>query len=385
VRKSGWQYDVEGRERFCRAVSKRSNWLVRNYAPGDEAKILPLCERVFGSTLELGDWRWRTFENPAGKALILIAQEKIGEQIVGHIAGIATDLKVGNFFRKAFFLTDSVVDPSYRGRGINALLTLTLSFKCCECDGGFGFGLPNKQAYLPTLKVAATHILTLQFFFKVLDWRRILQSRLRPAFFAKAAANPVQPFQKNRQSALANGFRVEEIGRFGEEANHLWQTIAPQFTIAAVRDADHLNWRYLERPNSPYRVFSVSQADGWKGYIVIRMIEKWGLRLGTIVDLFFDTDCALAGELLLRRAGQELREQGASALWGLFAVPKSYQGLLKSVGFFKSSLKWTERPFHLVADFVTIEQLRPELAARDVTLLRQADQWFLSLGDTDLA
>jgi GNAT superfamily N-acetyltransferase len=384
-RKSGWQYNVEGRQRFCQTVSKRSNWLVRDYAPGDENDILALCRRVFGPTWDLEDWRWRTFENPAGKALIVIAQEKIGEQIVGHVAGIATDLKVGDFFRKGFFLVDSVVDPSHRGRGINAGLTLTLSFKCCERDGGFGFGLPNKQAYLPTLKVAATHILTLPCFFKPLDWLQILQSWLRPGFRAKPIPSPVRSFEKDRQPTFVNGFRVEEICQFGDKANDLWQTISPQFAIAAVRDADHLNWRYFEHPNSPYRVFSVSRTGEWKGYIVTRMLEKWGLRLGTIVDLFFDTDCPLAGKLLLRQAALELRQQGADALWGLFAAPRIYQRLLRKAGFFKSSLKWTERPFHLVADFVTFEQLRPDLAVRDLTLLRQADQWFLSLADTDLA
>ena len=142
---------------------------------------------------------------------------------------------------------------------------------------------------------------------------------------------------------------------------------------------------YFLRPNSPYRVFAVAHNGEWYGYIVIRMLERWGLQVGTLVDLFFDPNFTEAGKVLIAWAEEELRGEGANALWGLLALPKGYQRLFTRAGFFKTLRKRTERPFHLLADFISIKHFRPDLAARDGALLRQEDQWFLSLGDADLA
>jgi hypothetical protein len=385
MKKSGRQYDMEGRQRFCQAVSKRAKLQFRTYAPGDEAQILALCESVFGSTLNLEEWRWRNFGNPAGQGLMVVAQEKQSGRIIGHLAGVSTDLKVGHSSRKAFLLVDSVVEPSRRGRGAHAALTFEISRRCCDREGGFGFGLPNKQAYLPTLKLGATRVLTVPVFFKVLDWRKVIQARLHSDFLAKSLAGLIQPFQRRRRAPSHNGLSLREVDRFGQEADRLWHRIAPRFTISAIRNAAPLNWRYFERPNSPYRVFSASRDGEWKGYVIVRILEKWGLRLGTLVDLFFDPDCVEAGALLIGQAETELREQGADLLWGLFSAPESYQKLLNQAGFFSTLLRRTARPFYFLADFVSIEHLRPDLAERDGSLLKQGDQWFLSLGDTDLA
>jgi len=117
---------------------------------------------------------------------------------------------------------------------------------------------------------------------------------------------------------------------------------------------------------------------------VIRRLQKWGLKLGTVVDLFVNPDCAQAGELLLRHAEVKFRAEGVEALWGLFAAPERYRKLLRDAGFFNVPKLKGVRRFHFVAEFVTVDRLRPDLAARDGALLRQGDQWFLSLGDTDL-
>ena len=385
MRSSGWEHTADGRERFCKIAARRGHWRVRPYARGDEVEILALCEKIFGSTSTLEKWRWRNFENPAGDALVFVAEDKEAKKLIGHVAALPTDLNVGDFSRKGFFLVDSAVDPSHRGKGIHAALTFAVSKESCQKDGGFGFGLPNNQAYLPTLKSGAIELFTLSLFLKVLDWRKVFRARLRPVFLANAVGGLIQLFQRERQPRNRDGFRIEEVTRFGPEVDELWQCIARRFAISAIRKATALNWRYFQQPNSPYRVFSISRNSQWQGYVVIRVLEKWGLRLGTLVDLFFNPDCAPAGELLLCCAERELRAKGAEALWGLFASPETYPKLFRKAGFFKAPQLKGLRRFHFVADFVTIECLRPDLDARDGALLRQGDQWFLSLGDTDLA
>ena len=384
MRKSGWHY-IEGRRRVCNIITRRANWAIRDYVSGDEGEILALCQNVFGSSLTLQEWKWRTFENPAGKTLVVVAREKESGRLIGHVAGIPTDLKVGEFSRKVFFIVDSVVEPSYQGRGIHAVLSNEMSKRCNEEEGGFAIGLPNPRAYLPTRKLGTTHILTMPLFLKVLDWRRLVHARLRSDFLARVAGALIQPFQKSRGASNSDGSTLQEVHRFGKSVDDLWDRVSPRFAVCATRKSSLLNWRYFERPGSPYRVFSVSYGAEWKGYVVIRLLEKWGLRLGTLIDLFCDPHCVELARLLIDRAEAELRAQGADLLWALFSSPTSYQKLLRRAGFFRVLQKRIGRPFHLVADFVLTEQMRPELAQRDGALLHHGEQWFLSLGDTDLA
>jgi GNAT superfamily N-acetyltransferase len=364
-------------------VARRATWRVRPYAPGDETGILALCAKIFDSTSTLEEWRWRNLENPAGKAIVLVAEQKDSGKIIGHAAAFPIDFKVGDFGKKGFFVVDSAVDQTHRGKGMTTLLTLEISKEACKEDGGFGCGLPNEQAYLPTLKTGAIKLFTMSLFLKVLDWRGVLR-RLRPAFLASAVGGLAQLLQRQRQNTNANGFRIEQVSWFGDEANDLWRRIASRFAIVAVRNATVLNWRYLQRPDSRHRVFSISNNGQWQGYVVIRTLEKWGLRLGTLIDLVFDPDCPQGAQLLLCQAEAQLLAEGAEVLWGLFSSPKSYRKFLRKAGFFSIPQWIGVRQFHFVADFVTIKHFRPDLAARDDALLRQADQWFLALGDTDL-
>jgi hypothetical protein len=382
---AGWQHRFEERERFRRALDRRAKWCVRPYAPGDETNILALCQKNFGDAANLQEWRWRTFENPAGPALIFVAEEKESGRIVGHVAAIPTNLKTGNFIRQGFFLIDSVVDVSHRGRGIHAVLMFAISKASCQKDGGFGFGLPNEQAYLPTIKVGAIDLFTMSQFVKVLDWRKLLRARVRPAFLADGIGGLIQLFRRRRKSSDSAGLLIEEVTRFGVQADDLWRRIAPRFPILASRAALTLNWRYFEHPNSPYRVFSISRTDQWQGYIVIRIVEKWGFRVGALVDLFFDPECILAGELLLDHAERHLRSNGAVVLWGLFAMPEIYRKVFREAGFLTAPRLRCLRQFRFIADFVTIEYLRPDLDERDGPLLKKGDKWFFTLGDTDLA
>ena len=384
MKETRWQ-TVEGRDRVCNTILKRANWTIRDSVSGDEREILRLCQRVFGSSLTLEEWNWRTFGNPAGKTLSFVAVQKDDGRLIGHMASVPVDLTVGRFSRKAFFIIDSAVDPLQQGRGIHAALSIAIAKRSGELEAGFPVGMPNQQAYLPCLKMGGTHLLTIPVFFKVLDWRRLVRAKLHSNFLAQIAGVLGRPFQQSKVPEKSTEFTFQEVQHFEGSLNELSNRISPRFGICPKRESGFLNWRYFERPGSPYSVFSISSGGRWQGYIVIRLLEKWGLRLGTLVDLFFDPGCAPAGQLLLHHAEKHLRASGADVLWGLFASPQTYYKLFRKARFFKAPRLKGLRPFHFVADFVAIDPRRPDLAARDGALLRQGEQWFLTLGDTDLA
>ena len=380
--KTDW-HNPATRARACRAILKRANWEVREYEPGDETQILQLCRRVLGLAPTPVEWHWRMFQNPAGRALSLVTILKDSGRVVGHLAAVPIDLNVGGVIRKLFFLVDSVVDPAHQGRGIHAVLTMTSSQKVCDAFVGFLGGLPNMQAYGPNLKMGGTQIFTVPIYFKVLDWRAVVRTGLHSNFLARIAG--FLSFQRTRPLEKSTSFTLEEVRRFDDKLDEFWGRVGQRFGISAMRTSNLLNWRYFDRPDSIYTVFSVSADERWLGYVVLRLLEKWGLRLGTVVDLFFDPECKAAGQLLLHCAEEHFRDNRADVMWSLFAGPPVYRKVLRQAGFFRTPPFKGVRQFHFVADFVTIDSVRPDLLERDGALLRQEDEWFFSLGDTDLA
>jgi len=384
VARTDWR-NLQTRDRAGRAILKRANWAVRECEPGDESQILELCQRRFGFAVTPAEWRWRMFQNPAGQAVSLVAFLKHSGRIVGHLAALPVDLKVGAYNRKLFFIVDSVVDPTYQGRGIHASLTITISYIVSDRWNSFIGGLPNAQAYAPSLKLGGIQIFTAPIYLKVLDLGAVVRVGLHSNFLARIAGFLAQPFLQNKPVGKNSSFTFEKVWRFNGKIDQLWDRVGKCFGVCVIRTSNLLNWRYFERPDSAYTVFSISSGNHWLGYIVLRRMDKWGLRLGTVVDLFIDPECAVAGKLLLRYAEQYFRVNGADVLWGLFAGPPVYRKILRQAGFFKAPSLKGVRQFHFAADFVTIDSQRPDLFERDGGLLRQGDQWFFSLGDSDLA
>jgi predicted N-acetyltransferase YhbS len=384
VAKTDWS-NLSTRSRGCRAILKRANWAVREYEPGDETQILELCQRVLGFTVTAAEWHWRMFQNPAGKAVSQVASLKESGRIVGHLAAVPVDLKVGGFSRKLFFLVESVVDPAYQGRGIHAVLTITSSNTVAERSSNFIGGLPNPRAHAPNLKLGGTPIFTAPIYFKILNLGAVVRVGLHSNVLARIAGFLAQPFLQPKPVEKSSSFTLEKVQCFNGKVDQLWNRVGQRFGICANRTSNLLNWRYFKRPDSAYTVFSISSGNSWMGYIVLRSLDKWGLRLGTVVDFFFDPECAVAGKLLLRCAEKHFRDNGADVLWGLFVCPPVYRKTLRQAGFLKAPSLKGVRQFHFVVDFVSIDSIRPDLLQRDGPLLRQGDQWFFSLGDTDLA
>lgn len=382
--KSDWR-NAEWRERACATILKRANWDVREYVAGDEVEILRLCQQLFDSNVTPAEWQWRMFMNPAGPAISRVAVLKETGRIVGHLAALPIELKVADSCRKIFFLVDSVVEPAYQGRGIHAVLTMQISKIASTQWAALLTGLPNTQAYGPNLKLGGTQILTMSVYLKVLNWAGVIRARLHANLLARSADLLAKALRRATSRTTTGSFVIEEVQRFDEKLDELWKRISPRFTVCANRTSKLLNWRYFDRPDSSYSVFSISADDKWVGYIVVRLLERWGLRLGTIVDLFVDPDCAGAGKFLVQCAEKHLRSNRANVLWGLFACPRACTKILRQGGLFKAPQMRGLRQFHFVADFVSVDHSRPDLYQRDGALLRDGNQWLLSLGDTDLA
>ena len=121
-----------------------------------------------------------------------------------------------------------------------------------------------------------------------------------------------------------NGIRIETIERFDEQARWLYDRCAGGFGSSAIRDADFLNWRFVDRPGFRYTVLGARDRDGiLRGYAVLagaetgrdaraRPDEPWPGR-PLLVDWLVPTDEPHVGERLLGEALAWARNAGALA------------------------------------------------------------------------
>lgn len=92
------------------------NWDVREYRDGDIEGVRALFEVVFGSSRPREYFAWKYHDNPAGKALIVVAEA--GDRIVGQFAMMPTRLRVGDESVNGAQSLDVMNHPDYRNQGM---------------------------------------------------------------------------------------------------------------------------------------------------------------------------------------------------------------------------------------------------------------------------
>jgi len=239
-----------------RALTTRPDFpplTIREYRAGDEAAILETFNEVFrqvdpgfeGRTME--EWRWRYLENPSGWR-IWLATAPDGS-VVSQYAGVAQRVLLEGSPAHFSQAVDSMTDPAWR-RGLKkpGFFVLT-GYPYAENYGGpppdkdtIMWGLPIPSAW----RIGKTY----------LDYE-LIRTQLKL----------VCPLE-NLDAGGAGGAEVEEVECFPEEILDLFQRAAEPWGAMAVRDAEQLNWRFVQRPGGNYKIALVRGADGLRGMAV---------------------------------------------------------------------------------------------------------------------
>jgi hypothetical protein len=303
---------------------------------------------------------WLFLQNPAGKGKILIAYD--GDRPVGQVASIPC-----KYFIPAqngpvtITLTMNVcVSPEYRGRGI--LTKLMDEIHSTDAyNAPFSIGVPNKDSMGGHLKNKYRALpLTLLF---------------RPIVLSSYFANPVvqrlfRPFDIVWRKKRTEEYQ-EEVGRFDkkfdgcEDAQHASK-------IRQIRSADYLNWRYTSNPRRKYKIFATPNNHKIEAYLIARVIEIFGVRLGIIVDFVAKNDS---------KATKDLITNALVYFWEskvTFAAAACYPNclehkLLRQTGFFGLPNRFRPHPFA-----VCVKVLDEVRSSKEVL---NPNEWFFMLGD----
>jgi GNAT superfamily N-acetyltransferase len=285
------------------------------YEPAHRSDYLRLLDHAWGDAALTGDeFDWWFARNPAGS---LMSVARTNGRVIGVASHSLYRMVLGGEQRLGTFSVHATTDDSARGQGIFPALERRHE----EQAQARGAAVVLAFASKPTAPIFLgplgwTEVGRLRI------WARPLPGLLRPS----SGAEPVDRFSFAGDAAAA-------------WPNHI------------VRDADYLNWRYLDSPRG-YRAFVHGD-----GYAVVGHKRHRGTRIALVADLVGEPRPLLAACIAAARPGTR----------AVFAVPApEHRRTYAALGFVPSPL--------------SLHFMGKALAG---TLDRDPSAWRFTLGDTD--
>jgi GNAT superfamily N-acetyltransferase len=367
--------------------------IVRKARRSDQPAIARFIEDAYGARAQYKTtprWTWQFIDNPFARdhgdeVPVWVAMD--GARVVGQIAVQSALLEVDGTAFEAGWAVDIMILPSHRGAGVahrlhNAVATdvdVLVALKMADASRR----LAQKQG---CITLGEVHQLTRWVRLDPSTVRRFVTLRTvnhRSAHLAARIScnmfqfhrllpiltNPVLRLRDFVERSLhrPGPTSIVEIDRFGAEIEDLWQRTRGDYPVIFPRDAQFLNWRFVDCPEPTYRRF-VAKRDGRAvGYVVLRRAEPVELPHGIIVDLYAARGDHQTLKDLLRHSLAFFGDDVCAVDCGTSV--SEFEALLRTHFFFKT------RAHH------------PTCVCRDSALRDRLEQlrneWFFSKGDHD--
>ncbi len=333
-----------------RTVTK-AELLLRRSNPADASAIADLMTTTFGGDdtqkLDAAWWRWKYGSNPAGFQG-LVAQDADGH-LIGHFGGIPLSVRADNELFTFAQSCDTCIDPAMR-RGLrNPGLFVRLAQAYTSTYGIPGvndvmFGFPNRRAYRIGNRYSDYWMLRQQ-------WQLVSEGE---------SSEPTD-----------TSIQIHEATSLDEDVTALWERLLPRYRCLTRRDARFLRWRFLDAPDSPYRItLARSKTDHTlRAYAVHRLARLNDNDVGVLVDWLCDPTDQAAARSLQAAVRERYTRLGRSMVVFLCSTSSPWFGAFQDWGFRvrPSHYVMTARPF--------VPQLEPHF-------LRE--HWYYTLADFDI-
>ena len=278
-----------------------------------------------------------------------------GNDIVGYIGAMFVECQTGSARRPAAWLVDGDVLPRYQGYGIGAQL-FSASMERHEVVLALAM-VPTSRHLLKKYGAVDGPDAKLYAFTNFLEPHRMfngvrpsLERRLgeslgrvvwgavdavgAPWAFAKCCEIRLRHLQELRaEPCKPMDVTVKPVpGRFGPEADRLWDSSASQFGVAVARGQEYLNWKYVDQPGPAYECFYGYLGSTLAGLVVLRLSSDPEPRVGVIADVVWTNGNDAVVVDLLRFALDYLNRSVPSGVYCASSVP-AVTGALERLGF----------------------------------------------------
>jgi len=169
---------------------------------------------------------------------------------------------------------------------------------------------------------------------------------------------------------------VRETSSFDQRFDSLWNEASRDHKIMVVRDKAYLTWRYVEKPANDYVILITEKGNDLLGYIVLRCMEEFGLRVGFIVDIFTIPEETGVSVDLISEAVKYFELKQMDMVGCLMLPNVRYGHSLKQAGFIKAPSKLLPQDMYL--------GVRPISSQYPVTFFIDPNNWFINWSDHDV-
>ena len=265
----------------------------------DKENLFRLFEKVYGDSGAIRKrWEWEFFRHPrSGDIAIWLAEA--GSQAVGMTVRTPVSLVIDGEARKACFATNSMVDPTFRGKGIiGRLYAEAAEPDVIQLSKGTAEGM---------YKVL-----------KRMGYRDILPNTYQVCLVAPCKWALGKILGKSFASVSADGDVIAApfrgIQRFPESFDVFAGKAVAGACGGILKSAEYMNWRYTNVPHRSYRAY-IREVDG---EIVSAVVLRITGSTAVLVDIFWDGQHPDEPATAVRFARKASRRLGAVKLvaWG---------------------------------------------------------------------
>ena len=337
-------------------TARSTDFVVRPFEEGDERDILRMFKPSFHVERSLDHWRWKYVNQPYGAHHITVARAPNGE-LAAHYAGYPVTFSHfqagGKHAREerwqALQIGDTMTHPQYRGVGrahtglLGRCIRHFFANHCDEGRIGFNFGVNTGNIQKLTRRLVGVEPVE-----RVGYW-------IRPI---------VRPNEVDRS------YRIIKPKTVDRRWDRFFSKVGPHYRFLVRRDAQWLQWRYLQCPDDP--PFLLLAARRWGrivGWGVFRRDEdrlRW-------CDALFDPRHVEATWSMLQAAIDDPSMEGTQRVEAWFpSRPEWWRRQLVELGFEPAQqpddLAWIAAAFG---------------CEHALDLLQ--NQYYYTMGDSDLA
>ena len=265
---------------------------------------------------------------------------------------------------------DTMTDENHRGKGL-FVTAAKERYSLSKSEGvGFVYGFPNGNS---------VHGFRKHLEWKLLDPVPFIFKPIRTGYFLrKVLGDKIGSFFDVRVSIkskikLSGRHKLVKTTVFDGKYDQLWSVFSQKFSVSVLRDSSYLNWRFIDKPNEDYKIYSLFEGDILRGFIVYCIKVKHGGNVGYVMELITDLSCVNHQQTLLDYATNDLIDLGCDVIlaW-CFPFSPSFDAYSKA-NFF--SLPKKLRPIELHFGYANFNS--------DETVLSKRYNWYLSYSDSD--
>jgi hypothetical protein len=321
-------------------------------------------------------YRWQYLEVPSNECFVqFVVDERTPlKKLAAVVACFALPFKLGDESGLGVQTNNVMTDEYYRGQRLfyNAVLHTFEYFRTTNLRFAYGFGNHlSGPAYIK------------HFGWKNLNPVPLLIKPLRMGMFMERLGLPshlARGLDKVRLTRpwlrrQACRYTIDRRLRFDGGFDALWQAVREQICVGVERDRRFLQWRFADRPETNYQMLSVRHGEELLAYVVYGSYEKFGGRIGYILDFLHHPDFEDAGQMILRQACDALDQQQCDAILAWSYPHSPNHGPFRKAHFFPLPERFRPSKVYMAADCLDQGSAR---------LILDRDNWFVSFADLDV-